>query len=155
MEIGTPLPEIDLTMTKGQTKNLAGYAGQALVLYFYPKDDTPGCTLEGREFSSLYPAFQELGVEIIGVSKDSIASHEKFCAKGGLVIPLASDSDGRLCQLFGVWGEKNMAGRKTEGILRSTFFFDRLGKLVWAKRNVKAAGHAAEMLARAREVLQN
>jgi peroxiredoxin len=153
MELGSPLPNTEIALTGGVKKNLASFKGKPLLLYFYPKDDTPGCTLEGRDFSALYTAFQELGVEIVGVSRDSLSSHERFCSKHGLAFPLASDPDGALCQLFGVLGEKSMYGRKSIGIIRSTFLFDSAGLLVWAQGNVKAAGHAAEMLNQARNLL--
>ncbi len=118
-----------------------------LVLYFYPKDSTPGCTVQANDFSTLQAEFKKINAVVVGVSRDSISSHFNFCSKQGINFPLISDSDERLCQHFGVIKEKNMYGKTIMGIERSTFVFKN-GSLVEEMRKVKAAGHAAALLAR-------
>jgi len=120
--------------------------GQPLVLYFYPRDNTPGCTLEGQDFQRLLPAFKRAGVRVCGISRDSLAAHGKFCAKFGFDFELLSDADEAVCTLFGVIREKNMYGRKVMGIERSTFLIDAAGKLRREWRKVRIEGHAAEVL---------
>lgn len=123
---------------------------QPLVVYFYPKDDTSGCTREAQDFSALADEFAAAGVTVLGVSKDSPQSHAKFAAKHGLSVPLASDADGSACAAFGVWVEKSMYGKKYMGIERATFLFAGDGTLAQAWRKVKVPGHAAAVLAAAR-----
>lgn len=118
-----------------------------LVVYFYPKDNTPGCTLEAVEFTALQADFQAAGVTVVGISRDSVASHQKFCDKHNLGIPLLSDADETVCRQFDVIKEKNMYGKKVMGIERSTFVLDKNGQIVQEWRKVKAAGHAQEVLA--------
>jgi peroxiredoxin Q/BCP len=125
-------------------------AGSAYVLYFYPKDDTPGCTLEGQDFRDKSAAFKRLRVRVLGVSRDSLASHEKFRAKYSLPFDLVSDSDEKLCRQFDVIKEKNMYGKKVLGIERSTFLVDADGVLRNEWRKVKVAGHVDEVLAAAK-----
>ncbi|MBU2839183.1 peroxiredoxin [Acidithiobacillus thiooxidans] len=120
--------------------------GKIVVLYFYPKDDTPGCTTEGQEFTALYPDFQAAGAEVLGVSRDSLASHEKFACKFNFPFPLLADTDEALCTAFDVLKEKNMYGKVSIGVERSTFVIDRQGKIAYVERKVKAAGHAAAIL---------
>lgn len=127
-----------------------GLRGAPYVLYFYPKDDTSGCTREAQDFSSLGEQFKALGVRVFGVSKDSLESHQRFAQKHGLSVSLASDPDGSVCRAFGVWAEKSMYGRKYFGIERASFLFDSAGKLRQSWRKVKVPGHAAEVLAAAR-----
>jgi len=129
------------------SKNLVG---SAYVLYFYPKDDTPGCTLEGQDFRDKLAAFKRLGVRVLGVSRDSLASHEKFKAKYSLPFDLVSDADETLCRQFDVIKEKNMYGKKVLGIERSTFLVDGDGVLRGEWRKVKVAGHVDEVLAAAK-----
>ncbi|MDO5686773.1 MAG: peroxiredoxin [Neisseria sp.] len=117
-----------------------------LVVYFYPKDSTPGCTLEAQEFTALQQEFRAAGFTVVGISRDSVASHQKFCQKYALGIPLLSDADETVCRLFDVIKEKNMYGKKVLGIERSTFVLDTHGQIVRAWRKVKAAGHAREVL---------
>lgn len=133
--------------TKIKSKDLLG---SPFVLYFYPKDDTPGCTLEGHDFRDRFAEFDKLGVRIIGVSRDSLASHAKFKAKHGLPFELISDPDEVLCRQFDVIKEKNMYGRKVVGIERSTFLVDAKGVLRNEWRKVKVKGHVAEVLAAAK-----
>ena len=130
----------------------ADFKGQKLVLYFYPKDDTSGCTREAQDFTALAEEFESAGTWILGVSKDDAKKHAKFIAKYDLKVPLATDPDGSVCEAFGTWVEKSMYGRKYMGIDRATFLVDRDGviKRVW--RKVKVPGHAEEVLAAAREL---
>jgi peroxiredoxin Q/BCP len=125
-------------------------AGQAYVLYFYPKDDTPGCTLEGQDFRDRHRQFEELEVKVFGVSRDSLASHEKFKKKYDLPFHLISDPDERLCRQFDVIGEKNMYGKKILGVVRSTFLINAAGVLCNEWRKVKVKGHVDEVLAAAK-----
>jgi peroxiredoxin Q/BCP len=132
--------------TGGKQVRLKDLRGNNVVIYFYPKDSTPGCTLEGQDFRDLHPRFKRQNTVILGVSKDSIESHEKFRAKQKLPFDLLSDPDGKLCEKFGVIREKNMYGRKFMGIERSTFLIDADGKLRREWRKVKVKGHAEEVL---------
>ena len=144
--IGRLVPDFSLAATGSASFRLRAARGQALVLYFYPRDSTPGCTLEGQDFQRLLPAFKRAKVRVCGVSRDTLAAHEKFCAKYGFEFPLLVDADGAACKLFDVIHEKNMYGRKMLGIVRSTFLIDAAGKLRQEWRKVKVAGHAAEVL---------
>lgn len=141
---GAPAPDFELAGADGPLR-LSDFKGKALVLYFYPKDDTSGCTKEAQEFSALAPEFAKAGVSLIGVSKDSVASHAKFTAKYELAVPLGSDPEGAVIERYGSWVEKNMYGRKYMGIERSTFLI-KDGKLARIWRKVKVPGHAAEVL---------
>lgn len=146
IEQGEMSPDVMLRQSDGTTRNLADLRSDPTVLYFYPKDDTSGCTKQAQEFSELAEEFEEARINLIGVSRDSDESHAKFTAKYDLKVPLISDSDGSVTEAFGVWGEKSMYGRKYMGIQRATFLIDREGRVakVWPK--VKVAGHAAEVL---------
>ncbi len=149
---GDPVPDVTLEAMDGTKISPADFKGNKLVLYFYPKDDTSGCTREAQDFSALAPEFEKAGVWILGVSKDAAKSHAKFTEKYGLKVPLASDTDGSVCEAFGTWVEKSMYGRKYMGIDRATFLVDRDGvvKRVW--RKVKVPGHAEEVLKAAQEL---
>jgi len=125
---------------------LSAQKGHPVVLYFYPKDNTPGCTVEGTQFRDLYPQFKKLGAVIVGCSRDSLKSHEGFKAKMGFPFELLSDADEKLCSAFGVIKMKNMYGKKVRGIERSTFVIDGAGKLAKEWRGVKVPGHAEEVL---------
>lgn len=146
IDVGSPLPDIELTGSDGAPLKLVSYLGQPLVLYFYPKDDTAGCTREAQDFTALMAEFAAVGTRILGVSKDPPAKHVKFAAKYELTVPLATDPDGTLLEAFGTWVEKSLYGRKYMGIDRSTFLFDREGRLARAWRRVRVPGHAAEVL---------
>ena len=150
IEAGDKAPDVTLQMTDESETKLSSFKGKPLVLYFYPKDDTPGCTKEALQFTELAKEFDKAGVKVIGVSKDPPAKHEKFIAKHDLAIDLATDADGSVTEAFGVWVEKNMYGRKYMGIQRATFLIDAKGKVekVWPK--VKVAGHAEDVLAEAK-----
>lgn len=143
--IGAKAPAFTLE-TKDGPRSLADFAGQRLVLYFYPKDDTSGCTSEAKQFRDDYAMFREARTEVLGVSKDSLASHQKFAAKHELPFPLGSDPEGAACEAFGVWVEKSMYGRKYMGIERATFLIDEAGivRAVW--RKVKVSGHSEDVL---------
>ena len=132
--------------TRGKTIRLKDLRGQNVVLYFYPKDSTPGCTTEGRDFSRLHAKFRRQKTIVLGVSRDSIASHEKFRAKQEFPFDLISDPDEKLCKAFDVIHEKSLYGRKFMGVVRSTFLIDKAGKLREEWRKVKVAGHAEEVL---------
>lgn len=133
-------------MTSGKTFNLADYRGKNLVLYFYPKDNTPGCTTEGMQFRDLHPQFQAANTEIFGVSRDSLKSHENFKAKLGMPFELISDPDESLCTMFDVMKMKNMYGKQVRGVERSTFVIDAAGKVVKEWRGVKVPAHVDEVL---------
>jgi len=145
--VGDTIPDLTLPATGGRDIALRSYKGQPLVLYFYPKDNTPGCTQEGQDFRDLYPEFRKAGAEIVGVSKDSVRSHENFAAKFEFPFALLSDADEALCQALDVIREKSMYGKKYLGVDRSTFLFDAKGRLQQEWRSVKVKGHAAEVLA--------
>ncbi|WP_293775502.1 peroxiredoxin [uncultured Oxalicibacterium sp.] len=144
--VGQTVPDFSAAMTGEQTFNLPDYKGKKIVLYFYPKDNTPGCTTEGLQFRDLYPEFQAANAEIVGVSRDSLRSHENFKAKLELPFPLISDSEETLCNLFNVMKIKNMYGKKVRGIERSTFVIDEAGTLVKEWRGVKVPGHIDDVL---------
>ncbi len=137
---------LPLALSGGGTATLADYAGQWLVLYFYPKDSTPGCTTEGLDFNALLPKFKKLGAAVLGASRDSVKSHDNFCAKQGFAFPLVSDADEALCQAFDVIQEKNMYGRKVLGVVRSTFLISPDGRIAQEWRGVKVPGHADAVL---------
>jgi len=142
---GDKAPAIKVTSSDGSTVDLSS-PGQPLVLYFYPKDDTSGCTLEAQNFTQLAPDFKKAGVKVVGVSRDPMKKHEKFIAKYDLAVPLASDEDGKISDAFGTWVEKSMYGRKYMGMERATYLIGADGKVVRAWRKVKVPGHAQEVL---------
>ena len=147
LQPGNPAPDFTLPDGDGVAVPLAGFRGQkTVVLYFYPKDDTPGCTVEGREFTALEEAFEAAGAVVLGVSRDDAQSHRAFCAKYGLTVRLLSDLDGKVCEAYGVWQEKEKEGKRYHGIVRSTFVIDRDGVLREALYGVTAQGHAEAML---------
>jgi peroxiredoxin Q/BCP len=148
-DIGKKVPSLKGVLHDGSTLALADLRGQAVVVYFYPKDNTPGCTNEAHGFRDLYKQFRKAGCEIVGVSRDSSASHAKFRDKHALPFPLVADTDETWCNAFGVLGEKTLYGRKFVGVIRSTFLVDAEGTLVEEWRNVRVPGHAAAVLERA------
>jgi peroxiredoxin Q/BCP len=154
LKAGDMAPDVILGTPEGGTLPLATLRGKPIVLYFYPKDDTSGCTREAQDFSALKAAFELAGVSVIGVSKNSAAEHAKFATKHALTITLATDTDGAVCDAFGVWGEKSLYGRKYMGIERATFLIDAAGRIAQAWRRVKVPGHADAVLAAA-EALSN
>lgn len=149
LSIGDLAPSFTAQDTNGNTVSLSDFAGKVVVLYFYPKDDTPGCTTEAIDFTRLKDAFAAAGTTVIGVSKDGVASHDKFCRKHGLGIVLASDEGGTVCEDWGVWVEKSMYGKKYFGVERATFLIDGTGRVARAWPKVKVPGHADEVLAAA------
>ena len=138
--------KLPLALSGGETAKLSDYAGQWLVLYFYPKDSTPGCTTEGIDFNALLPKFKKLNATVLGVSRDSVKSHDNFCAKQGFKFPLVSDDGEALCKAFDVIHEKNMYGRKVLGVVRCTFLISPDGRIAQEWRGVKVAGHAEAVL---------
>ena len=151
-QAGDPAPDFTLPVTGGGTKRLSDYDGRNLVLFLYPRDDTSGCTREAREFSAAQADFGHCRTDILGLSKDSIASHEKFIAKHDLTVPLASDAETDLCERIGAWIEKSMYGRKFMGIERATFLIDGAGVVRAEWRKVKVPGHVEAVLTTLREL---
>lgn len=147
IDTGDRIPDLPLALSSGKTATLGDYAGKWLVLYFYPKDATPGCTTEGLDFNALLPKFQRAGAVVLGVSRDSIKSHQNFCAKHGFRFDLVSDTDGALCEAFGVIQPKKLYGREYLGIVRSTFLVDPAGVVREKWQPVKVPGHAQAVLA--------
>jgi peroxiredoxin Q/BCP len=146
LQAGSPAPEFSLPDENEQIHNLTDYRGQMVVLYFYPKDDTPGCTTEACNFRDDYSAYQEAGVVILGVSPDSPKKHTKFKAKYELPFTLLSDTDHQVCELYGVWGLKKFMGREYEGVNRTTFLIDPDGVIQKVFEKVKPANHSTEIL---------
>ena len=146
IETGDKTPDLALTLGSGASARLSDYRGKWLVLYFYPKDSTPGCTTEGLDFNALLPQFQALGADVLGVSRDSVKSHDNFCARQGFAFPLVSDGDEALCKAFDVIREKNMYGRTVLGIERSTFLIDPEGRIAAEWRKLRVPGHAQAVL---------
>jgi peroxiredoxin len=147
LEINQPAPLFSAINQDGETVSLEQYQGNKnIVLYFYPKDDTPGCTIEANEFTALADEFAAADTVVLGVSKDNCAKHLKFIAKYGLKVDLLADTEGELCELYGTWGERKFMGRTYMGIGRSTFVIDKQGKLVEVNYKVKAKGHAQAVL---------
>ena len=146
LEIGTKAPEFSLPDENGEIKNLSDYKGKKLILYFYPKDNTPGCTKQACGFGELYPQFGEKGVEIIGISKDSVASHKKFKEKYSLPFTILSDTELQAIYAYDVWKEKKLYGKTSMGIVRTTYLIDENGIIIKALDKVKAAENPEEML---------
>ncbi|KKC26752.1 peroxiredoxin [Sphingomonas sp. SRS2] len=146
---GDKAPNVTLPLPDGSATSIADQAGKILVLYFYPKDDTPGCTTEAKAFTALAGEFAGAGATIIGVSKDKPARHQKFIDKYGLKVSLASDSDDSICEAYGTWIEKTLYGRNYMGIDRATFLIGKDGRIARIWRKVKVKGHAEEVLAAA------
>jgi peroxiredoxin Q/BCP len=151
---GDKAPDFELPTDGGETLALSRLKGKAVVLYFYPKDDTSGCTAEAKDFTRLAPDFRKAGVEVIGVSPDSVESHAKFRKKYGLAVRLAADADKAVANAYGVWVEKSMYGRKYMGVERSTFLIDGKGRIARSWRKVKVPGHAEEVLAAAKALVK-
>lgn len=149
---GKKAPAVTFTLDNGDAASLKDYLGKKVVFYFYPKDDTPGCTKEAIAFSEDIAKFKRAGAVVIGVSRDTVAKHQKFIDKHGLKVVLASDEAGTVTEKFGVWVEKNMYGRKYMGIERSTFLIDEKGVIQKIWRKVKVAGHAEDVLAAVKEL---
>ena len=149
-QAGDAAPALSLPGVGGTTHDLGDYRGRKLVLYFYPKDDTSGCTREAQDFTALADAFAEAETAVLGISKDSVAAHGKFIDKYGLKVALVSDTEGEALEAYGVWVEKNMYGRKYMGIERATFLIDRDGRIARVWRKVKVPGHAEAVLVEAR-----
>nr|WP_314527054.1 peroxiredoxin [uncultured Brevundimonas sp.] len=145
-EVNDPAPALDLPADNGGRVSLAALRGRPAVVYFYPKDDTTGCTREAQDFTALAPDFAALGVPVIGVSRDTVKKHDRFKAKYDLAVVLASDEDGAACEAWGVWVQKTLYGREYMGIERATFLIDAEGRIARVWRKVKVADHAAAVL---------
>lgn len=150
--VGTTAPAFELPASSGEKQKLADFAGHPVVVYFYPKDDTPGCTVEAKGFQANASKFETAGIAVVGISPDNVDSHCKFAQKHGLSFTLLSDEKHEAAEKYGVWVEKNMYGKKHWGIQRSTFLIDREGKIaeIWPK--VKPQGHAEEVLEAAKNL---
>ena len=146
LDVGDTMPDIALETPDGGSVRPSDFRGRKLVLFFYPKDDTPGCTVENKDFSALLQEFEATGTAVLGVSKDPPAKHAKFAAKHGLSVPLATDADSGLSDALGVWGEKSLYGRLFLGMHRTTYLVDAEGRIARVWRKVKVKGHAAEVL---------
>lgn len=149
-QIAQPAPDFTLPSTEGHDVTLSALRGKPVVLFFYPRDDTPGCTKENIGFSEAREDFEAAGVVVYGISRDSLAKHDRFVAKHQLTVPLLSDVDGIMVEDYGVWVEKNMYGRTSMGLERATFLIDAAGNLARIWRKVKVPGHVAEVLEAAR-----
>jgi len=146
LSTGAKAPEFELTDSYGKTHKLSDFSGKSIVIYFYPKDDTPGCTKEACSFRDSYAQFKQAGVEIIGISPDSEKSHIKFTEKYDLPFLLLSDPDHKVCEAFGVWGLKKYMGREYEGVFRTTFIINPAGEIGRVFENVKPADHSQEVI---------
>jgi thioredoxin-dependent peroxiredoxin len=151
IEVGQQAPDVELNLGEGPVR-LSALKGKPAVVYFYPKDDTPGCTTEAKDFTALAPAFAKAGVRVIGVSKDSAKRHANFTKKHNLAVDLASDESGAVCEAFGTWIEKSLYGRQYMGIERATFLIDAGGKVAQIWHKVKVKGHAESVLTAAKAV---
>jgi peroxiredoxin Q/BCP len=152
LQIGDRAPGFDMPTDSGGKASLVSLAGKTVVLYFYPKDDTSGCTKEARDFRDNLPNFRGVGATVIGVSRDSVVSHDKFKKKHDLPFVLASDADGKVSEAYGTWIEKSMYGRKYMGMERTTFLIDGKGVIRGIWRKVKVPGHVDEVLAAAKDL---
>jgi peroxiredoxin Q/BCP len=147
IQSGITAPDFSLPDENGKSRSLSEFLGRPLILYFYPKDDTPGCTTEACNFRDDYSQYTQAGVSIVGVSPDTIQSHTKFKAKYGLPFPLLADPEHQVCELYGVWGTKKNYGREYQGVFRTTFLIDEKGKILRVFEKVKPAEHSEEVLA--------
>ncbi|MFK7973726.1 MAG: peroxiredoxin [Rickettsiaceae bacterium] len=152
LSIGDIAPKFSTIISKNKVLNSSDLAEKYIVLYFYPRDNTPGCTMESKDFNSLYSEFQSLGAEIIGVSKDTVESHENFKNKYELKFPLGSDNEGELCEQYGVWVQKSMFGKKYMGIKRTTFLIAPQGKIAYIWPSVSVLGHASKVLKQLKQI---
>ncbi len=149
----TKAPNFELINNKGKKINLSDFLGKPVVLYFYPKDDTPGCTTEACNFRDDYEEYRKQGIEIIGVSPDSVKSHTKFTSKHSLPFLLLADEDHKVCEMYGVWGKKKIFGKEFFGVLRTTFLIDKDGNIVKVFKGVKPSDHSKEVIAAFNELL--
>jgi peroxiredoxin Q/BCP len=152
LKVGQKAPELNLPDENGKVHKLADYKGKTIVLYFYPADDTPGCTLEACNFRDDYLKYKAAGAVILGVSPDDEGSHEKFKKKFSLPFPLLADDGHKLCEKYGVWGEKSMFGKKYMGVIRSTFIIDGEGKVAEVFKKVSVAQHSKKVLSTLKEL---
>ena len=146
LKVGDQAPEFTLPDQDGHLVSLSSFIGERVIIYFYPKDNTPGCTTEAKDFTNKIKEFKKLNTQVIGISKDSLETHNKFINKQGLKILLASDESGKVLKKFGVWVEKNMYGRKYMGIQRSTFLINEESKIEYIWEKVKVKGHVEDVI---------
>lgn len=146
LEVGTRAPDFCLSDAQGNPVRLADYAGRRLILYFYPKDSTPGCTRQACAFASTYAAYRAMGVDVVGVSRDSVKSHQRFAEKNSLPFPLLSDPELTAIQAYDVWHEKKLYGKTSMGVVRTTYVIGPDGTIIWAREKVKPDENAAELL---------
>lgn len=146
LSAGIPAPDFELPDDTNTRRKLSDFRGKKVLLYFYPKDDTPGCTKEACNFRDDYSAYEKAGIVILGVSPDDVQSHVKFKKKFQLPFPLLADEDHKVCELYQVWGPKKFMGREYQGVLRTTFLIDENGKIIDVFENVRPAEHSAEVL---------
>ena len=152
LEENSKAPDFSLLNQHGEIKTLSDYAGDWLLVYFYPRDNTSSCTIEAKTFTSFLPQFEALNTRVIGISKDTIKSHDKFVSKHNLKVPLLSDENNNVCESFNVWKEKSMYGKTYFGIERSTFLIDSDGQVVREWRKIKVSGHVEAVLAALKEL---
>ena len=152
LEIGATAPEFSIEIEEGKWLKLSELRGKNVVLFFYPKDNTPGCTMEAKDFNSLLSEFNSLNVEVIGISKDNLKSHEKFRGKYDLKMKLGADTEGAMCQDYRVWAQKSMFGKKYMGINRTTFLIDKNGKIAYIWPKISVLGHAKKVLSKIEEI---
>jgi len=152
LKIGNKAPNFTFEIAEGKQVSLKDYAGKFIVLYFYPKDNTPGCTIEANDFNRLLPEFVKLGTEVIGVSRDDLKSHDKFRSKYDLNFSLGSDASGDTCNQYGTWVQKSFLGKKYMGINRSTFLIDKKGKIAKIWNDVSVRNHAQDVLSAIKEL---
>jgi peroxiredoxin Q/BCP len=152
LKIGDKAPEFSVKISEDKNLTLKDLKDKFVILYFYPKDNTPGCTIEARDFNSYLGDFKSLNTEIIGISRDSLKSHDKFCNNHGLEFTLGSDEEGKTCEKYGVWVEKSMFGKKYMGINRATFLVNPDGKIAHIWPNVSVLGHAKDVLKKVKEL---
>ncbi len=146
LSAGSPAPDFSLPDENGEIRHLSDYRGKVVVLYFYPKDDTPGCTTEACKFRDSYEDYQKAEVSIVGISPDPVKKHQKFKAKYDLPFTLLSDEDHSVCESYGVWGRKKFMGKEYDGVFRTTFIIGKDGKILHVFENVKPEGHSQEIL---------
>jgi peroxiredoxin Q/BCP len=154
LEVGAVAPEFSVAIEEGKWLKLSELRGKNIVLFFYPKDNTPGCTVEAKDFNALLSEFNSLNTEVIGISKDNLKSHEKFREKYDLKMKLGADTEGSMCQDYGVWVQKSMFGKKYMGINRTTFLIDKNGKIAYMWPKVSVLGHAKKVLSILEEIVK-
>ena len=155
LQVGDQAPEFKINVAENKIISLSNFTGKYLVLYFYPKDSTPGCTIEAQDFNHHLQEFSSMECEVIGISKDDLSSHDKFCQKHDLRFMLGADTEGIMCKDYDVWAQKSMFGKKYMGINRSTFLIDPTGKIIYIWPKVSVSGHAKSVLNKLRDFVKS